>query len=181
MQSKEVQEKSKLTNLKNCGYEYPMQSKEVQEKSRNTKFNKFGDENYNNRYKYRVTNLKNSGFENPMQTGLFSFGYKYKDYIYPSGKIVKVQGYENQLLDELLETYTESEILTDRIDMPEFWYKTKEGKNHRYFPDVYIPKTNTIYEVKSDYTLNESKKNGIYDLKAQSVLDSRFNFILKVF
>ena len=184
LQSKEVQEKSKSTNLKNCGFEYPMQSKEAQEKSKETNMEKLGVDNpfksETIKDKIKVTHLKNCGFENPSQAGLYLNGYKHKDYIYPSGKIVKIQGYENLLLDELLEVYTESEILTDRKDMPEFWY-FNDGKKHRYFPDAYIPKDNLIYEVKSSWTLKCSMKNNIFKLKKQSVIDSNFNFKLKIY
>ena len=63
--------------------------------------------------------------------------------------------------------------------MPEFWYKDAGGKKHRYFPDVYIPKTNTIYEVKSEYTLNINLEGN--ELKFQSVIDSGYNFNLKIY
>ena len=162
-QVEEFKEKSKETNLKNLGVDNPFKSRIIQEKS-------------------KATRLKNCGFEYPMQSGLYNnSGYKYKDYIYPSGKIVKIQGYENQLLDELLNTYTENEILTDRKDMPEFWYLGNDHEKHRYFPDVYIPKVNLIYEVKSSYTLEKGQINGIYELKKQSVLDAGYNFKLEMF
>lgn len=47
------------------------------------------------------------------------------------------------------------------------------------FPDIFIPKTNTIYEVKSDYTLNVDLETN--NLKFQAVKDSGFNFVLKVY
>ena len=88
---------------------------------------------------------------------------------------------KEKLLDELVLIYSEDEIFTHRKDMPEFWYFTEDKNKHRYFPDVYIPKVNTIYEVKSEYILNESKKNGIFELKRQSVIDANYNFELKVY
>ena len=173
-------QKKAQTCLKNYGVEHALQSKEIQDNKNNTCLERYGDENYNNREMYKATNLKNHGVENPMQTGNYDFGYKHKDYKYPSGKIIKVQGFEPQLLDELILIYNEDEILTDRKDMPEFWY-INDQKNHRYFPDVYIPKTGTIYEVKSDYTLDESKKNGIFKLKKQSVINAGYTFKLKLY
>ena len=121
------------------------------------------------------------GYENYSQTGLSNGGYKFKDYIYPSGKVVQIQGYENQLLDELILIYEEKDILSDRKDMPEFWYFSNDGKKHRYFPDVYIPKDNLIYEVKSSWTLEQSQKGGIFDLKKQAVLNKGFRFKLKIY
>ena len=63
--------------------------------------------------------------------------------------------------------------------MPEIWYIGTDNKQHRYFPDVYIPKTNTIYEVKSEYTLNINLE--INKLKFQAVKDAGYNFVLKVY
>ena len=63
--------------------------------------------------------------------------------------------------------------------MPEIWYIGTDNKQHRYFPDVYIPKTNTIYEVKSEYTLNVNLE--INELKFQAVKSAGYNFILKVY
>jgi hypothetical protein len=40
--------------------------------------------------------------------------------------------------------------------MPEIWY-FKDDKQHRYFPDIFIPAENKIIEVKSNYTLWSSK------------------------
>ena len=161
--SKETQEKFRITMMETYGVEYAMQSKELQKT-----------------YKYSL--LENHGVEHPMQSGLFSnSGYKHKPYTFPSGKIVQVQGYEPQLLDELILIYTEEDILTDRKDMPEFWYITEDNKKHRYFPDAYIPKDNTIYEVKSDWTLKQSKLNGIYESKMQSVVNAGYIYELKVY
>ena len=178
-------DKAKNTCLDKYDVENPFQVKDFKDKSRQTCLDKYGVEYYinTNEYKesFRQTCLEKYGVEHHRQNGKYEFGYKHKDYIYPSGKIVKIQGYENQLLDELLEIYTESEILTNKDDMPEFWYYSNDNSKHRYFPDVYIPKTGTIYEVKSSYTLNESKKNGVYDLKVQSVLEEGFEFELRVY
>ena len=120
------------------------------------------------------------GVENIMQTGLFYTTYQYKDYILPSGKTIKVQGYENFLLDELLLQYNENEIVTERENMPEIWYYSNNRKK-RYFPDVYIPSAEILYEVKSVYTLNKSKIDGIFEKKRKAVLDSGYKFILKVY
>ena len=77
-----------------------------------------------------------------------------KDYTLPSGKIIKLQGYEKFALDILITKYDESDILTGCSNMPEIWYF--DEKYRRYFPDVYIPKDNLIIEVKSSYTYNKN-------------------------
>ena len=78
--------------------------------------------------------------------------FRFKDYIFPSGKVIRIQGYENYILDELLKTYSEQQILTSRKDMPkiEYYYEQKR----RYYPDIFIPHLNKIIEVKSNWSLH---------------------------
>jgi hypothetical protein len=75
----------------------------------------------------------------------------FKDYTFPSEKLIRIQGYENLALDELVKRYSEEDILTDRNDMPKIMYEFK-GKTLRYYPDIYIKSENKIIEVKSTYT-----------------------------
>jgi len=51
-----------------------------------------------------------------------------------------------------------------------------ENKKRTYIPDIYIKSVNTIYEVKSKYTLDKNLDTTI--LKAKSVIDSDINFNL---
>lgn len=44
--------------------------------------------------------------------------YKYKKYIFPSGKSVNYQGYENVALDELIKMYNEDDIENNRQKIP---------------------------------------------------------------
>lgn len=83
--------------------------------------------------------------------------YKFKNVILPSGKIVKVQGYENRVLDHIFENqlYTEEQITLERKKMPTIWY-IHHNKKKRYFPDIFIESENKIIEVKSDYTMQAS-------------------------
>jgi hypothetical protein len=105
--------------------------------------------------------------------------YKLKSYIFPCGNTIQVQGYEPYLLDILVkEGYVFEDIITKRTEVPEIWYN-KNDKNRRYYCDVYIPKTNTIYEVKSKYTYDiDINKN---KLKQQACIDAGYNFELFVF
>ncbi len=181
-QLEEVKRAKALKCMNTFGVDNNFKSDYIKRKSKITKMKKYGNENYTNRKKAKETCIVRYGTEYPMQSGLCSSsGYNFKDYIYPSGKIVQIQGYEDQLLDILIEDCDEDDILTDRKDMPEFWYFTNDGKKHRYFPDAYIPKDNAIYEVKSTWTLEQSEKNGIFDLKYRSVIDKGYEFTLAVF
>ena len=177
-------DKCKKTCMEKYGVENPMKADKVKEKIKETNLEKYGVENPFQseiiKDKIKETSLSKYGVENYSQASIdTSNGYRWKEYKLPSGKIIKFQGYEDKLLDELLEDYDEDEILISRKDMPEFWYKDAGGKKHRYFPDIYIPKTNTIYEVKSEYTLNINLE--INELKFQSVIDSGYNFNLKIY
>ncbi len=177
-----IKDKKEKTSLKNYGVSNPNKSQTIKDKKAKTCLDKYGFSNPSKsqtiKDKKAKTCLDKYGFENYMQTGNVTPTYQWKDYQMPSGKIIKIQGYENFLLDELLNTFEESEVLTSRTDMPQFWYVINDTK-HRYFPDVYIPSTNTIYEVKSAYTLKESKKDGIYSLKMESVIAAGYNYILR--
>jgi len=105
---------------------------------------------------------------------------KLKTFTFPCGNTMKVQGYEPFLLDILVHTegYTFEDILTKKTDVPEIWYMMDE-KKRRYYCDVYIPKTNTIYEVKSQYTYNIDLEELIP--KKQACIDAGYNFKLYVF
>ena len=78
--------------------------------------------------------------------------FKQKEFIFPSGKIEKVQGYEPFALRDLLSLgLTEEQIKTGRSEIPRIKF-TIEEKEHYYFPDIFIPHENRIIEVKSEWT-----------------------------
>jgi hypothetical protein len=106
--------------------------------------------------KIKATNLIRYGFESPMhnldiQAKCQKNAYKFKLYTLPSGNQIKLQGYEPWALDELLKTYKEEQIISDRTKVPRIEYIHNE-KKHYYFPDIYIPDANLIIEVKSTWT-----------------------------
>jgi len=105
--------------------------------------------------------------------------YKFKQFTFPCGNTIQVQGYEPFILDILVkEGHTYEEIITKRTEVPEIWYNIN-GINKRYYCDVYIPKTNTIYEVKSTWTnTKDIDKN---KLKKQACIDNGYNFQLYIF
>lgn len=82
-----------------------------------------------------------------------------KKFIFPSGKSVSYQGYENIALDDLLTLYNEENIENDRKYVPHIKYKLY-NKQHYYYPDIYIKSENRIIEVKSTWTYkNDLIKN----------------------
>ena len=83
--------------------------------------------------------------------------YKLKDYVLPSGKVIKIQGYEHLALDVLLkEGILENDIIVDKTNIPKIYYKLNKI-NHRYYPDIFIKSLNKIIEVKSTYTVSDNK------------------------
>ena len=160
---------------------------EIVEKTKNTLLRKYGVDNVSKiswvQNKKEETCLRNYGVRFPAQSAEIeccgSGTWGWKNYTLPSGKVIKIQGYENKLLTDLLKEHNENDIITSRKDMPEFWYTGEDNKQHRYFPDIYIPSINTIYEVKSSYTmLLEFDKNL---RKAICVKDKDYNFEFKVY
>jgi hypothetical protein len=87
-----------------------------------------------------------------------SNSYHYKDYMMPSGSIVKYQGYENLALDELVQLYEEEEISIGRSNIPSIDYYIGDTK-HVYFPDFFIKHENKIIEVKSEWTIQLRRGN----------------------
>jgi hypothetical protein len=185
-------QKEKETKLKKYGnetYNNPEKisktNKKVWGSGTNLRIKQTEKNDYEKIYKkHKSTIFKKYGVENISQIPevhdkKVKTGYRSKDYVLPSGKTVKIQGYENFLLDELLKEFNEEEIFTDSLDMPVFEYIGEDGKRHRYFPDVYVPKTNTIYEVKSTYTVKQDQEKN--KRKFESVKKAGFNFELKVY
>lgn len=107
-------------------------------------------------------------------------GFRWKDYVLPSGKVIKVQGYENIAMDRLLETYSEDDIVTDNKDIENYIGKIfyeHDNKKHRYFPDIYVISTNTLIEVKSQWTYNSQKSINLIKANVASTL-ANFEFMI---
>jgi len=167
MQNTEVKDKIKATNLEKYGAEHPMQNTEVKNKSKATNIERRGVEypfqSREVKDKIKATNIEKYGVENPSQNAEVSeraskTAYKSKEYSLPSGKSIKVQGKENIALDELLLLYNEDEVITSRKEVPKIWWEDKEGKKHRYFADIFIPKESRIIEIKSIWTFSQDDK-----------------------
>lgn len=91
--------------------------------------------------------------------------WKFKKYIFPSGKIVNVQGFEPKCLDFLIASgIDEYDITTCGKDHPIITYDNN-GIIKRYYPDIFIKSLNLIVEVKctgtylEDFDVNQLKRN----------------------
>jgi hypothetical protein len=164
-----VQAKMKATCLDKFGVENPSQNADVQAKMKATCLDKFGVENpFQNadvQAKMKQTNLDRYGVDNPMQSTEIADkssqnAYKSYDYQLPSGKVIRLQGYEKFAVDFLLSKgHEETDIITARGEVPTIWYKDG-NKNRRYFIDIFIPSKKLGIEVKSTYTY-ESNSNKV--------------------
>ena len=159
-----ILEKSRKTMMKNFGVEYPMQSDEIIKKIKSTMLEKYGVEH----------NMQSPELFLKNQKAM----YKKKEYLWVTGEISLVQGYEPIVLKELEQTgYTFKDVLTAEIDMPEIWYFF-ENEKHRYYPDMFIPVENLLIEVKSPWTLQlHWEKN---QAKFAAVKELGYNFKLEI-
>lgn len=191
-QSEKNKNKKKNTCLKNHGVEHPLQSPEIQDKIKQTNLKKYDVEhpmqNEKIKEKTRQTNLKRFGTEHPMQNTehynkVHKNGFRFKDYILPSGKVVKIQGYENLALDVLLKKYKEDDLIIENKDIENYinkiWFINDIGKKRRYYPDIYIISENKIIEVKSEWTFKRDKEKNL--LKEQACLNMGMDFEFIVF
>lgn len=103
--------------------------------------------------------------------------YKYKEYVLPSGKTVKLQGYEPIVLDNLLKVYDEQDIIIGVLNIHSHIgriYYNFGGIERTYYPDFYIKSINKIMEVKSEYTFNIKREENM--AKCNACIDLGFLF-----
>lgn len=162
MCSDEIKNKSKETNLKKHGVEWYVQSEDFKRKFKETMISKYGVE--------QVMHYTPS-FEKSLNTS-----YKKKLYVFPSGRIEKIQGYEGFAINDLLNNgYLEDDIVVSNAEIEKYtgtiwYYDDYEDKIRKYYPDLYIISENKIIEVKSKYTyetnsvLNRLKKKSCLEI-----------------
>ena len=163
MGSDELFSKMKNTNIEKYGAEYYSTTNDWYDKCVNSALKKYGKEWVS---KVDSINVK-------QQSG----GYSYHYFEFPSGKVVRVQGYEPKVLTKLVIDYEESDIIVgvqNIIDEIGFFHYEYEGETHRYYPDIYIKSENRVIEVKSTYTFNKEKEKNL--LKRDSVINRNINF-----
>lgn len=157
-----IKEKIKATNLEKYGTEYYLQSEDKQEKSKLTCMKKYGTEHHMQDPTISEKTSKNS--------------YLTKEYKFPSGKIIDIQGYENYGLDILIndEQIDEEDIVTKRKKVPKLWYIYK-NKKHRHFVDIFVESQNRCVEVKSTWTFEKNKEEVFAKQKSAKELGYIYN------
>ena len=185
-----TKEKIKATNLIKYGCEHNSQNEEIKNKKILKSLIKYGTEypiqNEIIKQKVKETNKKNYGTEHPSQNVDYAEEhskkiYNKKEYIYPSGKIISIQGYENFALNYLIinEKIDESDIITGCKNVPTIWYNDESNKKHRHYVDIFIPTQNKCIEVKSTWTA-EKKKDCIF-LKQNAGKELGYNYEIWVY
>jgi hypothetical protein len=171
--SEEFKQKFKSSSIEKYGTEHPMLDSDYKEKVSKTIKEKYGENWYvlTKKFKEHCFNSKVQKYGQPIT------GFKFKEYKLPSGKIIKVQGYENFALDILLKNYIEEDLAIIYSDIKEeigminyFMYE----KDRIYLPDIYIKSENKIIEVKSDYTYNLELQKNL--LKKEACINNGISF-----
>ena len=165
-----------------------MMIESIKEKARQTNLKRYGTScvmrNENVKKKYIESCIKNFGQRSPLQNPeisekMMKSCFTTKNYTFPSGKMIKVQGYEPFGINELIniEKISEDDIITNRSEVPTIWYKDINEKKHRYFVDIYIPSQKRCIEVKSTWTF---QKNNVFE-KQQAMKDAGYECEIWVF
>jgi len=183
----EILPKIAATNILRYGVPNVFQSEQIKQKIVETNISKYGKIAYSQtdtaKERIKKTNIERYGVEYPSQnpeihTKSMKNSHRYKEYIWQTGEVSLVQGYETIVLAELEnQGYRFQDVLTSASDMPEIYYEF-EGCSKRYIPDFFIPEKNLVIEVKSEYTLKkEWDKN---QAKFEATKQLGYNFSLEV-
>jgi hypothetical protein len=166
-QTKEWHDKIKVSNLEKYGTEWQTQSENFKMKSEETWMENYGVKHHtqsdSSKNKKKETCIERYGVSHVLHDPEIykrssTNQYKLKEFIFPSGRIDKVQGYEPSALHELLiGGFMEDDIITDDKEIESFigkiYYFDGKGIQHRYYPDIFIKSLNKVIEVKSEYTM----------------------------
>ena len=181
-------EKRIKSNQEIRGVDYVGQCPKIKRKIHEVVVERYGPNSLNGyekvNAKKKKTCLERYGVENPMHSPPIvskwmksCFGEK--KYILPSGLEISCQGYEPFCFDELIlkENISELDILEGK-DVPIIPYSI-DGSKHIYHPDIYLPISNTLIEVKSTWTLGEHLDVTI--AKLESARSMGFNVELRIY
>lgn len=174
LQSKAIQAKIEETCMRTLGVRRPLLSEDVRnkcvetirerygadqylysEEGKRMMMEKYGAESFLHTQAFKEVMMEKYGAEHAMHSEeLFkrcmSRLFRYKEYVFPSGRTEQVMGYEGRAIDYLLTEFKETEIQVKGIPTISYEY---DGVNRKYYPDLYIPNQNCLIEVKSPWTL----------------------------
>lgn len=132
--------------------------------------------------KREKTNMERYGVKHVMQDkATFIKSFRYYNAIIQGRTFECLQGWEDIGIEFIINKY---QLSTDQIftnvcdECPSISYKDKE-KNHIYYPDIYVPAINTLFEIKSEYTYKANKR--INDIKQKYSKIAGYNHKLLIF
>jgi hypothetical protein len=142
----------------------------IKDKIRKTVMEKYGVDHISKRKDIQILKRENClikyGVEHNSQRPdiadkIVRGNFMLKEYIFPSGRIDKVQGYEPFALNDLIniDKIDENDIITGVKNVPEIWYYDNIQKKHRHYVDIFIESQNKCVEVKSSWTV---KKDNVF-------------------
>lgn len=187
MQLEETIEKARTTNMENHGGVHNLNLPETRASAEAAFLEKYGNTIGNvpeMMQKTRDTNNEIYGCDYPFQNEeilrkALAESYGVKDYIFPSGRVEHVRGYEPFMINDILkEGIEEDDIIVGDSKIPIVKY-TINGKLHSYYPDCLITSTNTIIEVKSDWTYD--KDYDVNMVKFKAVVEAGYNMELRIY
>lgn len=147
-----IQDKTRTTCLQRYGVDNPMKSLSAKEKSKNTCLQRYG---VDNPQKAKAIQDKTSSTMMQRYGQAYPRLKSYKKFTLPSGKIIRIQGYEDKALNILLQTYREDDLDIGGSEVnPIGYFCSTKNKTRRYYTDIYIKSLNKIIEVKSAYLYN---------------------------
>jgi hypothetical protein len=178
-------EKGKATCMKKYGVDNAGKNEEIKQKIKDTFTEKYGihpKKTQEVQDRWKATCLKVYGGHpnqnKEVQAKSEASSYKFRDYIMPSGRSVKLQGYEHIALDELVKIYKEDDIIIGRSNIPTIEYYIDDTK-HVYFPDFFIKSENKIIEIKSEWTIQ--LKRGNITPKALATIQAGYKYEIWVY
>lgn len=143
--------KTKETLLKRYGVDNPLKSELIKNKIKNTLMERYGVEHP----------MQNPEIYEKCVSNMSRGVYKFKEYISPLGKKYRVQGYEGNVIDYLIQAgINENEFTNIRTEIPTIEYCFAD-KKRVYYPDIYVKSKNLLIEVKSTYTFFKDQDKNI--------------------
>ncbi len=149
--------------------------KEIQEKGTQTTLDRYGNRCFLQSESGKALMAEKYGAPHALQVPIFfekamKSAFRMKEYVFPSGRVDYLQGYENMCVDYYIKNgIAEDNIVLNAAKVPEVTY-TFEGKKKRYFMDMYIPSKDVAVEVKSEWTFSRDEEKNVSKWKAASLV-----------
>jgi len=167
--SEEIREKAKQTCVEKYGHPYYLQS----EPGKAHMKEKYDAEYFVMSEAYTEIMMKLYGVPHPLQNAeifskMMKSAFSVKEHKLPSGKVIRVQGYEGFAINKLLNEGHKEDEFAANIEggVPVIKYTNTKSKSAVYYPDLYVSSKNMIIEVKSTFTYFSQKENNDLKLKA---------------